>query len=98
MGNQARSIASAVGALVLLSMAAVAQAQGVSPRIQRVAFMAPGTIAGVVQDEKGVPVAGAVVSALGPTAASAVTDRRGKFEMRTLSPGRISSARTSRVS
>ena len=42
---------------------------------------------GIVQDEKGVPVAGAMVSALGATTAFAVTDRIGRFEIRSLSPG-----------
>jgi hypothetical protein len=40
-----------------------------------------------VQDELGVPVAGAMVSALGATTAFAVSDRIGRFELRTLSPG-----------
>ena len=47
----------------------------------------PGSIQGVVQDEQGAPVAGAIVSALGATTAFAVTDRGGRFELRTLSPG-----------
>ena len=47
----------------------------------------PGSIHGIVQDERGAPVAGAMVSALGATTAFAVTDRSGRFELRTLSPG-----------
>src|SRR6478735_7655544 len=35
----------------------------------------------------GAPVAGAAVSALGTTTAFAVSDRSGRFELRTLSPG-----------
>ena len=40
-----------------------------------------------MQDEQGAPVAGATVSALGASSAFAVSDRGGRFEMRTLSPG-----------
>src|SRR6185295_6170862 len=46
-----------------------------------------GAIQGIVQDEKGLPVAGATVSALGSSTAVAVTDRVGRFELRSLSPG-----------
>ncbi len=52
-----------------------------------VASLAPGSILGVVQDDRGIPVYGAVVSALGTTTAVAVTDRLGHFELRTLTPG-----------
>src|SRR4029453_312868 len=38
-------------------------------------------------EERGAPVVGAMVSALGATTAFAVSDRSGRFEMRTLSPG-----------
>src|SRR5205823_12156280 len=48
---------------------------------------APGSIQGIVSDEKGSPIAGAMVSALGATTTSAVTTRDGRFELRTLSPG-----------
>ena len=51
------------------------------------ATLAPGSIQGVVQDENGAPVDGAVVSALGKTTVYAVTDRSGRFELRALSPG-----------
>ena len=40
-----------------------------------------------LQDERGAPVAGAMVSALGATTAFALSDRSGRFELRTLSPG-----------
>jgi len=85
------AFASGAGVLILglLCTAAAAHAQGV-PQIQpvsHIASVAPGSIQGVVHDEKGFPVSGAVVSALGATTAVAVTDRGGRFEMRTLSPG-----------
>src|SRR5207237_10875980 len=55
--------------------------------VTQIASLAPGSIQGIVQDEKGAPVAGAMVSALGATSAFATTDRGGRFELRTLSPG-----------
>jgi hypothetical protein len=55
--------------------------------VTHIASLAPGAIQGIVQDEKGFPVAGATVSALGTSTAVAVTDRIGRFELRSLSPG-----------
>src|SRR5437763_16905451 len=83
-----RITAIVVGGLVMCASGA-ARAQGTSPlqAVTHVASLAPGSILGTVQDEKGAPVAGAMVSALGTTAAFAVTDRAGRFELRTLSPG-----------
>src|SRR4029077_11736800 len=46
-----------------------------------------GTIQGLVLDESGAPVAGAVVSALGSSSAFAVTDRFGHFQLRSLQTG-----------
>ena len=69
---------------------AVAAAGQVVPQIQPVAHiasLATGSIEGIVQDEKGAPVSGAVVSALGATTKIAVTDRTGRFELRMLTPG-----------
>ena len=81
----------AIGSLVLLCMAAGASGQITGPAAQqpvtRVASLAAGAIQGTVQDEKGAPLVGAMVSALGATSAFAVTDRGGRFELRTLSPG-----------
>lgn len=48
---------------------------------------AHGELQGVVTDDRGEPLAGAVVSALGSTTAFAVTDRAGRFAFRTLPPG-----------
>ena len=90
MTGHSRKIAvRAVGVLLLLCVSAGVRAQN-GPQIQAVthlASLAPGAIQGVVQDEKGLPVAGAMVSALGISSAFAVTDRGGRFELRTLSPG-----------
>jgi hypothetical protein len=78
----------ALGGLVLLVLPVPAVAQ--APQVQaitHVASMAPGSILGTVQDEKGAPVAGAMVSAFGSSSAVAVTDRTGRFELRPLPPG-----------
>ncbi len=88
--HSARTLrAGVLGILGLLCTAPALFAQG-TPQIQAVAHIAslpPGSIQGVVRDEKGFPVSGAVVSALGATSAVAVTDRTGRFELRTLTPG-----------
>jgi TonB-dependent receptor-like protein/carboxypeptidase family protein len=90
MRSTARLISSAVvGGLVLLWVSSVAAAQG-APRVHAVTHLASvafGAIQGTVQDERGAPVAGATISALGASTALAVSDRAGRFEMRTLSPG-----------
>jgi hypothetical protein len=83
------TLSALVGGLVLLCVPAVARAQSApQPQpVMHVASLAPGSILGVVQDDRGLPVYGAVVSALGTTTAVAVTDRLGHFELRTLTPG-----------
>jgi hypothetical protein len=48
---------------------------------------AHGELQGVVTDDRGNPLQGAVVSALGSSSAFAVTDRAGRFSFRTLPPG-----------
>jgi len=88
MRGSPRAIAAAVGGLVLLCQVPVARAQSSPPSVTRVASVLSGSIGGVVQDEKGAPIAGAMVSVLGAKAATAVTDRGGRFEIRTLTPGR----------
>src|SRR3954469_1316567 len=85
-------IASTVGGLVLVGTAGVAlagQAQ-YQPQIRPISSVASfptGPIQGTVLDEKGEPVAGAIVSALGATTLVAVTDKNGRFELRALPPG-----------
>jgi hypothetical protein len=81
-----------VGGVMLLWVASAAAAQGTVGSVEavpvaRIASLAPGSIRGTVEDERGLPVSGAVVSALGTTTRVAVTDHSGRFELRTLSPG-----------
>ena len=53
----------------------------------RVARALSGSIEGIIQDEIGRPLGGAMVSALGATNALAMTDRFGRFSLRSLPPG-----------
>jgi hypothetical protein len=53
----------------------------------RVARALSGSIEGIIQDEIGRPLGGAMVSALGATNALTVTDRFGRFSLRSLPPG-----------
>lgn len=78
-----------VAAVVCLAgFSAQASAQ-VPPPIAAIAQVAAahGELQGIVTDDRGEPLAGAVVSALGSTTAFAVTDRSGRFAFRTLPPG-----------
>jgi hypothetical protein len=79
--------AAAVSGLVLLFASSDLGAEPAAPRAVRVAALSAGSIQGVVQDENGVPVRGAVVWALGATTTFDVTDGSGRFALRTLSPG-----------
>jgi TonB dependent receptor/Carboxypeptidase regulatory-like domain len=78
--------AAAVGGLVLLFASSDLAAEPAAPPAVRVASLS-GSIQGIVQDENGVPVKGAVVWALGATTTFDVTDGSGRFALRTLSPG-----------
>ncbi len=51
------------------------------------AATSPGRLEGMVKDDKGAPVAGAMVSVLGAANLFAVTDRDGRFAFPTLPPG-----------
>jgi hypothetical protein len=91
MAGRSGWTASAVVSLVLLGIPTVSSAQGATgssaQSVGRIAAFAPGSIHGTVSDEDGLPVVGAIVSAIGTTTSFAVTDRRGRFELATLSPG-----------
>jgi carboxypeptidase family protein/TonB-dependent receptor-like protein len=86
MKETSRWIAAAVGVLGVFCASAPARAQLVASSV-RVAALASGAIRGQVQDEAGLPVAGVLVSALGSASAVDVTDRTGRFELRSLPPG-----------
>jgi hypothetical protein len=87
MTNSRLTATAAVGGLMVLCVSAGAGAQSATPSVHRVALVASGSIGGIVQDESGAAVAGAVVSALGRTSVSTMTDRTGRFELYTLPPG-----------
>ena len=86
MRSRSRVIAQAVG-VVLLAVTVPAHAQDEPQPVARVASVAAGSIAGLVQDEQGGAIAGAFVSAVGSNSVFTVTDRRGNFELRSLPPG-----------
>jgi TonB-dependent receptor-like protein/carboxypeptidase family protein len=88
MSASSRMTAAVVGGLALfcLSTTLAAQAPEFRP-IAHIASVAAGSIEGNVQDEMGAPIPGAMISALGATTAFAVSDRTGRFEIRSLSPG-----------
>jgi carboxypeptidase family protein/TonB-dependent receptor-like protein len=88
MRGTTRLIAAMIGGLGLVCISLDARAQPAAPEaVARLASLAPGSIRGVVLDERGAPIAGAMVSAIGATTAFGVSDRAGQFELRTLSPG-----------
>lgn len=82
-----------VGALNGFSSVALAQpADGArngpqAVAVTEIARAGGAAIEGVVRDDRGLPLAGAVVSALGVTTALAVTDKRGTFDIRELPSG-----------
>src|SRR5438067_11675826 len=83
-----RLMAAAAGVLVILCVPRTAGAQSSrSAAHTSLASLASGAIQGLVQDEAGAPILGAIVSALGSSSAFAVTDRAGRFELRSLPPG-----------
>ena len=88
--SRRRGTAVAVG-LMLLGAPAVSSAQLAPSPAQgggQVAAVVSGSIDGVVTDETGVPVADAMVSAVGAATSVAVADRSGRFKLPTLAPGR----------
>src|SRR3954468_12769824 len=91
MARASRLLASALAWLMLLGTAGVSGAQSApdltAQAVGRLASFAPGSILGLVQNEKGDPIAGVVVSALGATTTFVITDQAGRFEFGTLSPG-----------
>ena len=78
MTGSPKMIAAAVGGLVLLVQLPAAHGQSARSSVRPVvndakfASLASGSIGGVVQDERGAPIPGAMVSALGAKTAIAV--------------------------
>ena len=79
-----------VAAIVLMALPAGAQGTGASVLLPAGTLQAralSGTISGTVIDESGAVLRGAMVSVLGLTLASTVTDERGRFTLDQLPPG-----------
>ena len=87
MGFPSRLIGPIVLCL-LASQSTYAEAQGfkIEP-VTRVAAVDTGFIEGKVTDERGQPLDGAVISALGGTTAFAVSDKTGTYRLKQLPPG-----------
>jgi len=83
----------AVGGLLVVGMPALASAQqsaaraSAAPVVRLASSAAPGSLTGVVLDERGLPVPNVVVSALGAVTTVAVTDAAGRFQFGTMTPG-----------
>ena len=79
-----------VGVMVCAASVPAFAQRAVRPQIQPVTMLAAtaaGELHGVIEDDKGRPLAGAVVSALGSMTAFAVSDREGRFAFRNLPAG-----------
>ena len=79
-----------LAAVVCLASVAPAAGQFLRTSTQPITQMAAASqvdLHGVVLDDRGQPLAGAVVSALGSSTAFAVSDREGRFAFRGLAPG-----------
>jgi hypothetical protein len=83
------SSAVVVGIVVLAGEAAaqVGSVRTASSGLGPMAAMAHGSLDGVVMDDRGAPVSGATVSAIGPANAVAIADTQGRFSVRSLPPG-----------
>jgi hypothetical protein len=79
----------AVALVCVVGVSAPARAQlSARPQpVMRIAALAQSELHGVIVDDRGEPVAGAVVSALGSTSAFAVSGRDGRFTFRNLASG-----------
>src|SRR5689334_7884954 len=87
MGRLSRIAAGLTVAGLATTAAAHAQTRPVFTGVQQAARLALGSIQGIVSDDRGGPLSGAMVSALGVTTAVAVTDGRGHFAIDSLPAG-----------
>ena len=94
MGTPRLLLVPALVACICEVAAGVALAQGLFVRpisdtrqITQIAAATTGVIAGTVLDERGQPLDGVVVSAMGNSTSFAVSDRGGNFTLRALTPG-----------
>ena len=71
----------AVAAAASSSSALAQQAAFRAPEVRTVTAVMGGVIKGIVSDEHGGPLPGAMVSALGATTAMTVTDASGRFSI-----------------
>lgn len=76
-----------VGTPVLASAQVNAARVSAAPVVRLSSSAAPGSLSGVVLDERGLPISSVVVSALGAVTTVAVTDVSGRFQFGTLTPG-----------
>jgi hypothetical protein len=76
----------AAAAILGLTAASASAQNGFTP-VQQQARLVLGSIQGVVVDDRGGPLAGAMVSALGVTPAMTTTDARGRFVIQPLASG-----------
>jgi hypothetical protein len=90
MGRMTR-VLSAAGFLVAIagavSSSVQAQQRAGAPEFRRVSAIVGGSINGIVSDDRGGPLSGAMVSALGATTAMTVTDANGRFSLQKLPAG-----------
>jgi hypothetical protein len=86
-----RLVTSLPVAVVVCVAGLVAPAYGqespAKPEVVSLLAASHGELQGVVTDDRGTPLQGVVVSALGSMSAFAVTDKAGRFSFRTLAPG-----------
>jgi hypothetical protein len=94
MTGATRFVASAaVGGLLVVGSPALAAAQqsaarpSAAPVVRLSASSAPGTLSGIVRDERGLPMQNVVVSVLGAVTTVVVTDASGRFDFGNLTPG-----------
>ncbi|MBI2834695.1 MAG: TonB-dependent receptor [Acidobacteria bacterium] len=80
-------VSATVAALAVTGAFADEPARSSPERVTDAATTVAGTIQGTVIDDRGAPLRGAMVSALGVTMAFAVTDADGRFTLRRLPPG-----------